>query len=470
MEKRIGRQEPTISVTLPYTRTRGPAAVKLYSISGNKSHPWEEALVYDIMAINGDGLWIHQKFGLAVPRQNGKGEILIIRELYGLAIGEHILHTAHRVSTSHSAYKRLEKYLKAMGLEKDKDYHSIKAKGQEIIELKDGGTIEFRTRTATGALGESYDLLVIDEAQEYQTAHETALKYVIAASKNPQTIMCGTPPTAVSSGTVFKSLRNDVFVGMVQDTGWAEWSVPEISDIYDKNLWYETNPSLGLTLKERTIASELGTTDEARIDFNIQRLGHWLEYSRKSAIPGSAWDAVQLQEAPRLTGEFAVGIKYNKDGMTVSLAVAALTIDDRIFVEVVGRHYVREGTEWIIDFIRRIERNISEIAIDGKNGQEILKDELKNADLIVPHLMKTEEVIEAAQRFENGIYQRTLCHMDQPSLRNVVANCEHRRIGAGGGFGYQPINDLMDISLLESVMLAYWAAEKFDNTIQGISY
>ena len=416
-------------------------------------------------------MWIHTKFGYAVPRQNGKGEILIIRELYGLAIGEHILHTAHRTSTSHSAYNRLIKILEALGLERDRDFHSIKAKGQEIIELSDGGTIEFRTRTNTGGLGESYDLLVIDEAQEYQTAHETALKYVIAASKNPQTIMCGTPPTAVSSGTVFKSLRNDVLAGVTQNTGWAEWSVEKISDIYDKELWYKTNPSLGLTLNERTVSDELGTTEEARIDFNIQRLGLWLEYNIKSAISRSAWEAVNVQELPEMTGSLAAGIKYNNDGISVSMAIAVRTKDGRIFTEVVGRRKVREGPEWIIGFIQQLGDNITEIAIDGKNGQAILKDRLKEEDLIAPHIIKTEEAVEAAQRFENGIYQRTLCHMEQPSLTNVVANCEHRKIGTGGGFGYRPINELLDISLLESVMLAHWAAEKFDSdAVQGISY
>lgn len=471
MEKKIGRQEPTTSIILAYTKTRGQEAVDLYELTGNKAHPWEQALVYDIMAINEDGQWVHTKFGFAVPRQNGKGEILIIRELHGLAMGEHILHTAHRVSTSHSAFERLKKILESLGLVKDRDYHSIKAKGQEIIELKEGGKIEFRTRTNTGGLGESYDLLVIDEAQEYQTAHETALKYVIAASKNPQTIMCGTPPTAVSSGTVFKNLRDDVLAGAAGNTGWAEWSVEKISEIFDKELWYRTNPSLGLTLKERTVADELGTSEESRIDFNIQRLGLWLEYNIKSAISRSAWDAVSIREFPELEGPLAVGIKYNKDGVTVCLAIAAHTRDGKIFTEVAGRHKVREGPGWIISFIRNLGDNITQIAIDGKNGQEILKDELMAADLQKPHLMKIEEVIEAAQRFENGIYQGTICHMEQPSLANVVANCEHRAIGTGGGFGYRPINDLLDISLMESVMLAYWAAEKFDDSqIQGISY
>ena len=43
--------------------------------------------------------------------------------------------------------------------------------------------INFRTRSSKGGLGEGYDLLVIDEAQEYTTDQETALKYIVTDSK-----------------------------------------------------------------------------------------------------------------------------------------------------------------------------------------------------------------------------------------------------------------------------------------------
>ena len=53
-----------------------------------------------------------------------------------------------------------------------------------------------------------------DEAQEYQDDQESALKYVVTDSHNPQTILCGTPPTPVSSGTVFTKYRKDTLAGL----------------------------------------------------------------------------------------------------------------------------------------------------------------------------------------------------------------------------------------------------------------
>lgn len=471
MEKRTGRQEPTVSFVLPYTETRGTKAVKLYELTGKTALEWQKGIVYDLLAVNSDGKWVHTRCGYAVPRQNGKGEILLMRELFGLVTGERIIHTAHRVTTSHAAFERLEKALKSLGLEKDKDFHRIKAKGQEKLEMVDsGGVVEFRTRTDTGGLGETYDLLIIDEAQEYQTSHETALKYVISASSNPQTIMCGTPPTAVSSGTVFSGFRQDVMAGTADNSFWAEWSVPQMSEIDDTDLWYETNPSLGYRLSERTIRDELGSSDEVKVDFNIQRLGVWLKYNQKSVISKAAWKKLEVQTLPDLTGKMSVGIKYNRDGETVSLSVAIRTKDEKVFVETVNRKHVRDGNGWIVDWLRKAGSNVLKVVVDGANGQQLLADAMKDAKLPPPVIPKVKEIITANQAFEEALYQEKLCHMEQPSVTAVISQCQHRAIGSAGGFGFQPLNELLDISLMDSMILAHWGVITFKDIKQFISY
>ena len=105
--QRMGRQTPTNGVALPYEITHGAEAVALYNTTGRTAQPWQELLLYDILAENEEGLWVHTKFGYAVPRRNGKNEIAAMRELWGLTHGESILHTAHRTTTSHAAWERL---------------------------------------------------------------------------------------------------------------------------------------------------------------------------------------------------------------------------------------------------------------------------------------------------------------------------------------------------------------------------
>lgn len=448
-EIRRGRQTPTQSVVLPYTSTRGQEAIDLYNSTGRTAQEWQELLLADLLAYNEEGLWIHTKYGYAVPRRNGKNEIVAIREMFGLSIGEHILHTAHRTTTTHSAWERLLKLLEKTGI---KVVSSYKAFGKEHIEVSGGGCIEFRTRTSKGGLGEGFDLLIIDEAQEYQDDQESALKYVVSDSKNPQTIFCGTPPTPVSSGTVFTKFRETTLSGGNENAGWAEWSVEKETDPKDKEAWYETNPSLGTILTERKILDEVGADI---VDFNIQRLGYWIRYNQKSAISKAEWNELKAAKPPELVGPLFVGIKYGHDGTNVVMSVAAKTKDGKVFVEAIDCREVRAGTDWIFKYLTTWKAK--KVVIDGANGQQLLATEMKEYGLKAPVLPTVKEIIAANTAFEQGLYQDNIRHMAQPSLVNAVGNCEKRAIGSNGGFGYKAQKEGIEIALLDSVILAYWA-------------
>lgn len=451
-EPRKGRQMPTQSVALPYMATKGNESIEIYNSTGRTAQEWQELIMYDILAFNEEKLWVHTKFGYSVPRRNGKNEIVVMRELWGLKNGERILHTAHRTTTSHAAWERLCGLLDKAKIE----YKSIKASGRECVYVKGSDArVEFRTRSSKGGLGEGFDVLIIDEAQEYTDDQESALKYVVSDSKNPQTIFCGTPPTPVSSGTVFTKLRQTTLAGATANGGWAEWSVPEQSNVYDKELWYETNPSLGTVLTERAILDEI-TSDH--IDFNIQRLGLWLKYNQKSAISKAEWEALSVKQLPKLKGKLFVGIKYGKDGNNVAMSIACKTEDKKIFVETIDCREVRAGTAWIIAFLSKAD--IEKVVIDGANGQELLANEMKQEKLRTPILPTVKEIIVANAEFEQGLCQQNIVHMNQPSLVQAASNCEKRAIGSNGGFGYKAQKEEIEIALLDSVIYAYWVCSK----------
>lgn len=456
-EKRIGRQTPTTSLVLPYTNTLGQEAIDIYNKTGRTAREWQELLIYDIMAQDKEGLWVHSTFGYSVPRRNGKTEDVIMRILWGITHGEKILYTAHMISTAHSVWETVTALLDNAKIE----YKSIKAKGQEDIRLcgKDGNPskldhmVNFRTRTNNGGLGEGYDVLIIDEAQEYTIDQESSLKYVISASKNPQIIMLGTPPTAVSHGTVFQKVRDKVLTGKSKNTGWAEWSVEKIHATDDREAWYETNPSLGIGLTERVIENE-DTTDD--VDFNIQRLGHWLSYSQASLFSKKEWESLRVTEIPEFTEKLHVGIKYAKDGKHVALSIATRIKDD-IFVECIDCRSTRNGNLWMIDFLKCAD--IQEVVIDGAGKQDVLKEDMRNYGVSVKTILpKVNDVIVANNLFEQAVTSvKNIKHNNQESLAMVVENCERRAIGSNGGFGYKVIVNECEISLLDSVILAYWS-------------
>ena len=461
---KVGRQSPTVSVILPYHETKGPEAIELYNKSEKDALEWQVALTYDIMAVDDDGLWVHQKFGYSVPRRNGKSEMALARCIWGLKNSERILYTAHRASTAHSIWERLSRLCAKCDINIES---SFRAFGKEHLYCENDGIIEFRTRTSTGGLGEGYDLLIIDEAQEYTPEQETALKYVVTDSANPQTIMFGTPPTAISAGTVFPNYRKNVLHNDSYSSGWAEWSVPEMSDAHDIDLWYETNPSLGTVLKERTIRSEIG---DDTTDFNIQRLGLWIKYNQRSAISRNEWEALQVNKLPKLKGQLFAGIKFGVDGQNAVLAIAARTEDGKIFCEVVGCHPVRDGITWIANFLQKAD--VRKAVVDGKSGTGILLDTMKSLRLKRPETVTVAQFIKANSLFDIAMEQGTFVHMQQSAVTQVVTNCERRKIGANGGLGYQSMMDGADIALLDSMILAHWICSetKAEKKKQHIDY
>ena len=472
MDVRYGRQTPTTSVVVPYTETQGGRVIERYKQTGREPQPWQEALIFDIRAVNGSE-FAHMKFGYQVPRRNGKGEILTMVELDDLFEGRKVLHTAHRATTSSSAALRLATVLKEMGYkevmriknEEDypKSYVYAKQFGLEKVTLLDtGGTVDFRTRTAKGGLGEGFDTLIIDEAQEYTDDQESSLQYVVSDSMNPQTILCGTPPTMVSSGTVFKKLRDSVIAGQTEDTGWAEWSVPAISDCNDVDLWYETNPAMGYHLTERKIKAE-NKSDE--LDFNIQRLGYWSEQNLKSDISLTDWNEIKCESLPEISGDPHIGIKFTTDNVAVS--IAARTKDGRVFFEGVDSRPIRAGNLWIVQFCDKVKPG--SIAIDG-NGA-VLKQDLDRQKIRGSELVTTRDAVVAYSKFEQMLYAKEICHYDQPSMRQAVTNCRKRPIGANGGFGYRALFESIDAGLIESAALAIWkASEHKEKKKQVISY
>lgn len=467
-DKRRGRQTPTVSVVLPYADSLGTEAVSIYNSSDRRAQPWQELLLEDIMAVNEDGLWVHMKFGWSIPRRNGKSELLIMRAVYAVSHGERVLYTAHRTTTSHNAWEKVIERLTKAGFVEGTDFKTTKQFGLERIEWLTGeGVINFRTRSSKGGLGEGYDLLIIDEAQEYTANQESALKYVVTDSKNPQTLMCGTPPTAVSSGSVFQKYRQNTLTGKNGDSGWAEWSIPELTDAHDPKLWYETNPSLGYILTERTVRDELG---DDQVDDNIQRLGLWLTYSQKSAISRREWDSYMIESAPKLAeSKVYFGIKFAKATDNVSLSAAVKTADGKIFIEAIDCRSVREGNGWLIAYL--LNPHAVQAVIDGAGHQDILAQEMDGAGVKCKAVLpKVSDVVQANALFEQRLFDGQICHRGQPALAQAASNCEHRAIGSGGGYGYTSILKGADVSLLESASLAHWACASAKEVREQVFY
>jgi phage terminase large subunit-like protein len=267
--------------------------------------------------------------------------------------------------------------------------------------------------------------------------------------------MCGTPPTAVSTGDVFREYRDKCLLGEQINGGWAEWSVDHKTNVKDKEAWYQTSPSLGTILTERIVQDEINGDD---LDFNIQRLGLWIRYNQQSAISAPSWDALKVDKLPKFKFPIYAGVKFGRDGQNTCLTIAVKTSDDKVFVEGIDCRDQREGNGWIINFLMKVKARA--ILVDGASGLETFQRECKEQKLKGVSAATVKEVVQASSDFEIAIANKTLCHNGQPALRQSVSNCSHRAIGSGGGYGYKTLDDDIEVALMESAVLATHACMK----------
>ena len=101
---------PRVEWVPPPAESLGAEAVGFSRRVGMGLDPEQELVLEGSLGVRADGKWQTREVGVNVPRQNGKGEILIARELFGLfELGERlVIHTAHEFKTSAEHFNRLE--------------------------------------------------------------------------------------------------------------------------------------------------------------------------------------------------------------------------------------------------------------------------------------------------------------------------------------------------------------------------
>lgn len=473
MRKLKGVQAPTFALVPRHQYSDGQDACDLASGYGMPPDKWQTTVVMGWLATRKNGEYVAADCGLAVPRQNGKNAVLEFVELFKSAIqGRKILHTAHEVKTCRKHFLRMKAYF-----ENDRKYPELAAlvsnirqtNGQEAIILNNGGQIEFIARSKSSGRGFTVDDLVCDEAQELTDEQLEAIQPAIssAPSGNPQTIYTGTPTPPTSAGTVFARIRHEAHQGKAKGLCWFEWSVTEIGDIKDSRRWELTNPALGIRLLPTVIESEVKKF--APDGFARERLGWWNdEADRLSDISLKDWKQCATTK-PTTEGNVAYAVKFSPDGKHVSMAVCrkpGKDVEAMPHVELIEYKPMTYGTKWIADWFTqdtgsgtRAKMALA-IVIDGRVGTSDLVSQLLDSGVRKPIIWTpgSGQMIDAASMLEQGINSHHLTHFNQNQLNDAVGHAKHRVIGNNGGFGYESSSDNVDVTPVEAIAYAYWAA------------
>lgn len=460
----------------------GAKAVRFARRVGLTLDPEQELVLKGSLGVRGDGRWQTREVGVNMPRQNGKGEILIARELFGLfELGERlVIHTAHEFKTSAEHFRRLEDVVRETpelhGRVKRNPSGRIVgyrySHGEECIELQDGARIEFKTRTKSGMRGfAGVDLLVLDEAMIISEAAHSSAMPIIRASKASRGAQLWYAGSAVDQeihehGVVWARVRERGIAGTDPALTYFEWSVDvehpnDVSDemALDAALWRRVNFAIG---RGRVLEEHMEWERRAmsRRSFAVELLGAGdypsTDGSADVLIGEEQWADV-LDEASELADPVCLAFDVSPDRRTAIVA-AGLNAEGRMHVEVVS---CGPGTGWLVERMAALQarHEVVEVVCDGFGPSGAIARRVDDAGVTVRRL-NAGEYSQACGLFLDAVGEKMLRHIGQLELDAAVRGARPRPLV--DRWAWSRTRSLVDISPLVAATLAVWSAIEND--------
>lgn len=361
----LGRQQPSILHMPDGVASLDAAAecVELAERYGPKRDDAQKITLQAWMGEQADGQWAAAIAAHAMSRQNGKGDELEDRELYGLLIvGEHIVHTAHEVLTAKNAFERLEARFQAHRDLRMKVAKFRYANGEQGIELKGGAFIAYRSRTGAAGRGlDDLDLAVYDEAQHLQPEHLAASSPALAVSSNPQRILAGS--AGLSTSVRWWEMRMDALLDIGGRFAYVEHGAEQVSlnkqgelvsvvpDPSLEQTWADGNPAYGTRIDYAFLASQRQLLGDPR--FLREHCGVWdplpVVATKARVISENDWAGAGDGQS-RVKGKVVLGVDVAPNDASAAVGFVGQRADGSLHGEVVES---AAGTGWLLARVRR---------------------------------------------------------------------------------------------------------------------
>lgn len=452
---------PRVATYPKYVTSAAGEVVDLMDKLGRPLDGWQAWIldkglgqVYDpdehelVMAADTCGCW--------VPRQNGKGDLIMALEigwlfLFGIPL---IGHSAHLYATAAEGFVRIK------GLVEDNDAilgKAIKniwsANGKQGIELTakyNRARLLFAAREGGQGLGFSFPKMIMDEAQALTADLVQTLLPTQGAMWDPQVWFFGTPP------------RNDTaWIYTIKEMGenngprtcWFDYGVdyidpttPEFVEVVGtEETNKRTNPSMGVRranrtgIRQSTIESgmrKLGTTFRFAQEYN----GMWLPKARMegdNSIDPKIW-ALRVAARPEVPGDLVISFHINARRSHGTIMWAGKI--GGLWRIGIAAH--KPGTEWVLPKVLELKQKYAPVAfaVDARGEQMIndLKemgiklpedpDKPKRGDLFIPTV---SDVAAAFGLLVDSANNGDILHHNEPPL-NAAIQVPPRSCGTGG--------------------------------------
>jgi hypothetical protein len=275
-------------------------------------------------------------------------------------------------------------------------------------------------------------------------------KPAMSAVANPQTWLCGTAPTMVSDGPVWRRLRAAALAGTDKSLGWLEYGAPDGADLDDETVWRAANPGRIELAAMRAERRELSADG-----FRRERLNIWSVERVEQALDPVRW--VALAGPGPAAGAPPAAIGVDGDGRGALCAAAAWSDADTTttHVEVV---LAQSDPYQVLAWLTEHAGHRVPILVDGFSPAAVLVSELERARAKV-RVVSSRDLASACMGFANDVEAARITHAGQPVLDAAVVAARRRPVGTAGAWLWDR-RDRGVVPLVSATLARYGAATR----------
>lgn len=264
--------------------------------------PWQREVISAVYGtVSENGLRQYKIGYLEIPKKNGKTSLIAGLGLYHLVNdgpGGEIYCCAAEKEQAGITYR----YAKSM-IEQDPELKRLLRvidSKKEIHNRETGTYMKVLSAEAYSKHGINPSIVIFDElhAQSDRDLWDTMTFGATSSRSEPLTWVittAGNDPDRKSIGWEEHELARKIISGdLVDETFYAKiFGAHDDADIYDEDVWYECNPSLGTSISIETLRAEaVAARNSEQVErlFRWLRLNQWVSLKLLSWLPVTLWD------------------------------------------------------------------------------------------------------------------------------------------------------------------------------------
>lgn len=475
---------------------------------------WQEWYLTEMLGVKPSRRWAATTSCIIVPRQNGKGTILEVRELAGIfLLGEaEVTHTAHLFSTARKHFLRclqiidtnpdLAKWTKkpnmthgqeAIIVQRPKAPTTIFGPNGTMVQESREKLLQFLSRNGKQGRGFTSNCLVYDESMFLRSEDVGASRPALRAVANHQIIIAGSAGNkdSMEEAKFFNRIMDDerTLVGaywggvvlhnakcprdrnLGRPTNDFVVNCTEHDDRDDPKVWARSNPAMGIRVEQDSFEGEILDLDMTEFNREILNVGEWpLKEAPWRVVDRELWGSLVTPNAGTVA-PVTLGIEVDEDGKAAAIGAAWYSGEGRKRQLVVSnpKGCVLSGTDGLVEqlakivgFIKKNFGPVMAIVVPKDGPAAGVGDEIEKTyrDKVVRATSQDQATAFAfftQQVTEQGIWHRS--ESEAPDLYKALGSADTRTVGDAGKT-LQRRDAAKPVSPASSVILASWILNK----------